>query len=152
MLIKQKRGLTDVFMEKISYEDYRRRTNQPTYWYNLTPHPVSLIISEMEPKTEYDVHRVLAVEFPASGTVARVEFEEPEIFMYDGFRVHETTPFKGIIYLPEKKPNVCLLVSSLVREQLRDSNRTDVYSPNTGFTALRNDKGAVFAVRALQRA
>lgn len=152
MLIKQKRGFPDVFMEKISYDDYRRRTNQATYWYNLTPHPVSLIISEMEPKTDYDVQRVLAVEFPASGTVARVEFEEPTVVMYEGFRVNEKTTVKGIIYLPEKKPNVCLLVSSLVREQLRENNRDDVYSPDTGFSALRNDKGAVFAVRALQRA
>jgi hypothetical protein len=152
MIIKQKRGYPDVFMEKISYDEYRRRVNHATYWYNLTPHPVNLIISEIPPRSMYDVHRVLCVEFPASGNVARVEFGDPDVLSIDGFKVHENVPVLGVVYLPEKKENVMLLVSALVREQLRGQKRDDVFSPDTGITALRNDKGAIFAVRALQRA
>jgi hypothetical protein len=152
MIIKQKRNQPDIYMEKISYDEYRKRTNHPSYWYNLTPHPVTLVVSELPPRTHYDVHRILCVEFPASGTVARIEFDEPKVQMIDGFRVHDTTPVKGIANLPEPKLNVMYLVSSLVREQLRGQHRSDVFSPDTGTTAVRNEKGAVFAVRALQRA
>lgn len=139
-------------MEKISYEEYRKRTNQPSYWYNLTPHPISLVIAESPPKSIRDYHRVLCVEIPASGTIARVEFSEPEMHEIDGFKIHEAITVKGIVYLPDPIPNVMLLVSALVREQLRNSGRMDVFSPDTGITAIRNEKGAVFAVRALQRA
>ena len=152
MIFKQKRGSPDIFMEKISYDEYRKRTNHASYWYNLTPHPITLVIAESAPKNIHDYHRILCVEIPASGTIARVEFSEPEIQEIDGFKIHEAITVKGIVYLPEPIPNVMLLVSGLVREQLRNSGRMDVFSPDTGITAIRNDKGGVFAVRALQRA
>lgn len=152
MNIRQKKGFPDVVLQKISYDEFRLRTNHPSYWINLTPHPINLIVSEMEPKSIYDVHRVLCVEFPVSGNVARVEFGEPDVSIIDGFRVHENVPINGVVFLPESRDNINLIVSALVREQLRGQGRTDVFSPDTGSTALRNDKGAVFAVRALQRA
>lgn len=151
MLIKQKRG-PDVYMEKISYNEYRNRTNQPSYWYNLTPHPITLVVSEIPPRTIHDIHRVLCVIFPPYGKVARVAFDEPKIEIVDGFKIHHSTPIKEIADLPPAMPNVYYVVSALVREQLRGSNRTDVFSPDTGATAIRNDKGAVFAVRAFQKA
>jgi len=151
MFFKQKNG-PDVYLQKMSYDDFREKTNQPTYWCNLTPHPITLVISETPPKTMYDTLNVICVVFPATGQVARVEFGLPQAQIIDGFRIHDTVPIKGIISLPEPKPNVMLLVSALVREQLRGSGRTDVFSPDTGTTALRNEKGGVFAVRALQRA
>lgn len=151
MYFKQKRG-PDVYMEKISYDEYRKRTNQASYWYNLTPHPITLVIAETPPQTPYDVHKILCVEFPATGQVARIEFDNPSVKNIEGFKVHDNTPVKGIINLPEQKPNVMLLVSALIREQLRGNNRTDIFSPDTGKTAFRNDKGGIFAVRALQRA
>lgn len=152
MVIKQKRGLPNVFMEKITYDEFLEKTNHKTIWINLTPHPINLILSEIESKIIDVYHRVLSVEFPPSGSVARVEFGNPDVIFIDGFRIHENIPVKGIIYLPEKRENTMYIVSSLVREQLRGCSRDDVFSPDTGITALRNDKGSVFAVRALQRA
>lgn len=152
MLFKQKRGLPDVLMEKMPYEEYRKRKNHSSYWYNLTPHPITIVVAESLPKYTNDYHQILCVEIPASGTVARVEFSEPEIQELDGFQIHEASIVKGIVYLPEPIPNIMLLVSGLVREQLRNAGRTDVFSPDTGLTAIRNEKGGVFAVRALQRA
>jgi hypothetical protein len=139
-------------MNKISYDEYRRRTNHGAYWYNLTPHSINLVISEVNPRTPRELFQVLCVEFPPSNSIARVEFDEPTVQVIDGFTIHENVPIKGLINLPSYVPNINLLVSALVREQLRGKNRFDVFSPDTGLTALRNDKGGVFAVRALQRA
>lgn len=152
MVIKQKRGFPNIFMEKITYDEFVEKTNYDNVWINLTPHPINLILSEIESKIIDEYHRVLTVEFPPSGSVARVDFGNPEVINVDGFRIHENIPVKGVVYLPEKKKNIMYIVSSLVREKLRGCNRDDVFSPDTGITALRNDKGSVFAVRALQRA
>ena len=152
MVIKQKRGFPAIYMEKITYDEYLEKTNYKTNWINLTPHPINLILSEIESNIIDGYHRVLSVEFPPSGSVARVDFGEPDVVHIDGFRIHENIPVRGIVYLPEKREHTMYIVSSLVREQLRNQNRDDVFSPDTGVTALRNDKGSVFAVRALQRA
>jgi len=151
MLIKQKKG-QDIYMEQISYNEYRKRTGQPSYWYNLTPHPITLVVSEIPPRTPHDIHRVLCVIFPPYGKVARVAFDESKVDIVDGFTIHHSTPVKEIADLPNPMPNVYYLVSALVREQLRSSNRNDVFSPDTGATAIRNDRGSVFAVRAFQKA
>ena len=141
-----------VSVNNITYDEYRKRTNHPSYWVNYTPHPIHLVISEIAPLHKNDAWKVLCVEFPPSGIVTRIEFGDPTVENIDGFTIHDNVPITGIVNLPTYIPNVNLLVSGFVREQMRGTNRTDIFSPDTGTTALRNEKGKVVAVRALQRA
>ena len=136
----------------ITYEEYRKRTNHGAYWLNYTPHPINVVITEIKPKTHNDVWKVLCAQFPPSEIVTRIEFGEPTIENIDGFTIHDNVPIVGIINLPNYVPNINILVSGFVREQMRGTNRFDIFSPDTGVTALRNEKGKVIAVRALQRA
>lgn len=150
-VIKNKFG-DMVSINTISYDEYRKRTNHNSYWYNYTPHPINLVVSEINPKNKNDMIQVLCVIFPPYGVIARVEFGEPTVENLDGFTIHDNTPIVGVVNLPNQIPNVNLLVSALVREQIRGQSRTDIFSPDTGVTAIRTDKGKVIAVRALQRA
>lgn len=150
-VIKNKFG-DSVSINTMSYEEYRKRTNHNSYWLNYTPHPISLVVSEITPKNRNDAIQVLCVVFPPYGVIARVEFGDPTVEVIDNFTIHDNSPIVGVINLPNPVPNVNILVSALVREQLRGSGRADVFSPDTGVTAVRTDKGKVIAVRALQRA
>ena len=99
---------------------------------NCTPHVVSVQFPSGE------VH-----SFPACGIVPRVQQHNvPVIHIND-------IPMSNIIYgevenLPEPKENTYYIVSALVRERV--PNRKDVISPDSGPSAIRNEKGQIEAV------
>jgi hypothetical protein len=80
----------------------------------------------------------------AKQPLPRVEMMEIEIGEYAGFPA--VTQTKGVVVgLPEPKENVFLLVSRMVFDAVSDE-RIDVIAPDTGVTALRNQKGQIMGV------
>ena len=88
---------------------------------------------------------------PSSGDVARVEMDEVHFgyFSMDGVSVPVFTRKPGrVIGLPEPKEGVAYLVSSMVLDNLPEP-RDDVYAPDTGKTAERDENGQIIAVTRL---
>jgi len=106
---------------------------------NLTPHQINILVDG----------NILPV--PPSGKVARVEMLEKECPPIDiadqKVPVITRTPTK-IKNLPEPKPNTIYLVSSMVLDNMHD-HREDVFAPDTGPSAKRNEDGQIFAVTQL---
>lgn len=111
---------------------------------NLTPHNIHVYNIAGEFQT-----------FPASGTVARVSstqqvlpnIEIPMEVDTGGLGTYTVnkTVWGEVIDLPAPEADVFYLVSALVLGQC--TNRPDVIGPDTGPTAVRNDKGHIVAVR-----
>lgn len=115
-----------------------------THIINLTPHNIHVYNQAGELQT-----------FGASGTVARVSSMQQvlpniEVSLDEGtdglgtYSVNQTV-WGEVIDLPEPAPGVVFLVSALVLGRCTD--RPDVVGPDTGPTAIRNDKGHIVAVR-----
>ena len=106
---------------------------------NLTPHTIRVI----------DVDRVVH-EIPASGTVARVDTIETEqaSVSVDGalFSVKSRT-MGAVSGLPDPNGVSIFLVSSMVLDAVQ--GRNDVFAPDTGKTAVRDERGLVWAVTGL---
>jgi hypothetical protein len=108
---------------------------------NLTPHPVVL--------EEPDGGRVT---IPPSGVVARVATEETVV---SSVAIGSTTipvvarQFGQVTGLPETD-DACI-VSALVLEAVRAQQpwRRQVYAPDTGTTAIRDEGGRIVAVTRL---
>ncbi len=101
---------------------------------NLTPHEITIIT----PRGVFT--------FPPSGTVARVETLETVI----GYCPITDAPIvrreKGKpVGLPEE--GTLCIVSSMVLEEV--PGRAGVFAPDTGVTAIRNEKGHVVGVTQL---
>lgn len=103
---------------------------------NLTPHD---IVVELEDGSR--------VTFPTSGTVARVSVTESVVGEVNGIPVIETV-YGDVEGLPEEGTDC--IVSAMVRSAI--PGRKGVYSPDSGSSALRNDKGHIVAVRRLVKA
>lgn len=103
---------------------------------NLTPHALSLMLPNGS-----------VVTIPPSGTVARVGTEEVLIGEVGGIPLVERR-FGAVEGLPEE--GVPCLVSALVAGAV--PGRAGVYAPDTGVSAVRNDKGHVVAVTRLVKA
>lgn len=88
------------------------------------------------------------VVIPPSGQVARVATSTREIATVDGIPIVATV-FGEIVGLPEPKPGVLYVASTLLAQAAAREGRTDVVSPDTGPTAIRED-GKVVAVIRLQ--
>ncbi len=107
---------------------------------NLTPHAIVIrpILGD-----DVTIH--------ASGTVARVSSTPGKIAQRDdlfvGCRVAGPTTYGEVEGLPEPADGVVYLVSAMVLVRL--SGRTDVFAPDTGAGAIRNDKGQIVAVTGL---
>ena len=103
---------------------------------NLTQHDVKVKVRISE-RVKYD-HI-----FPASGEVARVETKDE----FEGY-VEDITIFTrkkaGVIGLPPATKGKAYIVSSMVLDVA--FGRTDVYAPDTGETAIRDEKGRITAV------
>jgi hypothetical protein len=87
--------------------------------------------------------------FPPSGTVARVEFEEDSAY---GPHIIPTIQrrVKGISGIPAADGQTAYLVSSMVLDAVQASGpRADVFAPDTGKTAIRNEAGQIAAVTRL---
>jgi len=102
---------------------------------NLTPHSIVLRTEEGD------------VTVPPSGTVARVAVKQVEIEC-PGLPVHVARNEYGEVEgLPEPKDGTIYVVSSLVLSRVH--GRIDVFAPDTGPTAIRDEAGRIVAVRRL---
>lgn len=99
---------------------------------NLTPHAITLRTAQGD------------VTFPPSGKVARVTTREEVVGEYAGVPV-VVRSFGGVEGLPENGEDC--LVSALVVSAC--PQRSGVYAPDTGETAIRNERGQVIAVTRL---
>lgn len=97
---------------------------------NLTPHPLTI------------AGRVI----PASGTVARVTVEYVELPQVDGIPAVATT-YGNVENLPEATADTIYIVSGMVRSAL--AGRPDVFAPDTGSTAIRDEAGRIVGVTRL---
>lgn len=101
---------------------------------NLTPHTINVQIGET-------VHA-----YPASGILARVTAKEIAAEPVAGVPTVQTV-YGEVEGLPEPEEGVIYIVSALVGSRVH--GRVDVFGPNSGATAIRNDKGHIVAVTSL---
>lgn len=104
-----------------------------TTFINLTPHALTVI----------DAAGVEHV-FEPSGQLARVSSSQEKLPDVGGFAVARTV-WGAVTGVPDPKEGVVFIVSALVLAHCAD--RPDVVGPDTGPTAVRNDKGHIVAVR-----
>jgi len=107
---------------------------------NLTAHPIHIADAD---------GRVIRTLEP-SGHVARVAVEQREVGVIDGVPVVESV-FGEVEGLPEPQDGVVYIVSTPTMLAARKMGRTDVVSPDTGPTAVRDEEGRIVAVRRFQR-
>ena len=109
---------------------------------NLTPHAINTQVTNPDGSVE---HR----QFAPSGQVARCKPDQENIGIFGGVPVVRSV-FGPVEGLPEPEPEAGLvfIVSTVVAQQC--PHRADVVSPNTGPSAIRNDKGQVIAVTSFQ--
>lgn len=106
--------------------------------FNLTPHLVRIV------DTDGNVHNILP-----SGTVATVSvtMTPSQPVTVDGLQFAVNRRELGQVRnLPEQQLNTIYVVSAMVKERTLD--RPDVFAPDTGPTAIRNE-GQVWAVLGL---
>ena len=101
---------------------------------NLTPHPITLRMPDGQD-----------VILPPSGTVARVSMEEEVVGTVAGLPLIRRRP--GPVIGLSDEP--CIM-SSMVLAAL--AGAVNVYAPDTGPTAIRDDHGHVIAVTRLVQA
>lgn len=90
--------------------------------------------------------------YPPSGKLAVVDPEYAPAGAYDGVSCVRRT--FGAVILPVFPPSEILIVPSLVLEALKSEGKgqhNDCVAPDTGPTAIRNDKGQVIAVTRFVR-
>lgn len=107
---------------------------------NLTPHEINLDID--------------GAKFGISPTQPSARVSQTNISAYPvwedtfGFSVPVSHPVYGEIEnLPEPVKNKIYIVSAMVAQLV--PHRPDVFSPDSGPTAIRNDKGQIQGIRGL---
>lgn len=103
---------------------------------NLTPHTINIVLPTNE-----------KLVIPASGIVARVSSTAIHLEPIDGIPVVNTV-YGEVVSLPEPEEGVIYIVSAMVLSRVQ--GRPDVFGPDTGPTAIR-DEGKIVAVRGLVR-
>jgi len=103
---------------------------------NLTPHAIVVRLDRMD------------VTIPPSGQVARVSTNAELVTDVNGIPVYRTV-FGAIEGLPAAQDGIMLITSTIVAQAAARLGRTDVVSPDTGPTAIRQD-GQIVAVTRLQ--
>ena len=106
---------------------------------NLTPHNISIITEEGE-----------KLDVPASGRVARVstsEAEENALPSEAGLIRVFAVAYGEVEGLPGPQADAVYLVSRLVLDAVDD--REDVFAPDTGPTAVRDQDGRITGVTRL---
>ena len=109
---------------------------------NLTPHAIVVMNDEAEEITSFE----------PSGTIARVTTSEKEVgvWNYDGDYIAIVVGEKGeVTGLPEDK-DARFLVSGMVLDALGPEYHNIAFAPDTGATAIRNDKGHIVGVTRLR--
>lgn len=86
--------------------------------------------------------------YPPSGTVARVVMEEDVVFYLREVPVIRREPGEVVGLPTDGAP---CLVSAMVLDVLRGAGHAalNIYAPDTGPTAIRNEKGHIVAVTRL---
>ena len=102
---------------------------------NLTPHPITLRLPDGQDVT-----------LPPSGAVARVSMVEEIVGTVAGLPLIRRRP-GPVIGLPDGDDQPCI-VSSMVLAAL-PVGASGVYAPDTGPTAIRDERGQVVAVTRL---
>jgi hypothetical protein len=103
---------------------------------NLTPHAINVRLNGRD------------ITIPPSGQVARVASSSALVAEVDGIPVYRTV-FGEIEGLPAPQDGIVLVTSTIVAQAAARLGRTDVVSPDTGPTAIRQD-GQIVAVTRLQ--
>lgn len=101
---------------------------------NLTPHAISIKINDE------------TITFEPSGVVARIETKEVVVNEINGIPVIKRELLQ-VVGLPDN--DVPCIVSSMVLDAMKNSNRKNLFAPDTGNTAIRNERGHVVAVTRL---
>lgn len=102
---------------------------------NATPHAITILVNGKEQV------------FLPCGTVARVSVQQKEVDPIMGLPVVENI-YGEVEDLPDFNPNEdIVLVSALVGARLQ--GEPGIYMPDTGPTAVRNEKGHIVAVTRL---
>ena len=113
---------------------------------NLTPHEIILV--------EQDGAEI--VSFPASGTIARVSVIEKVIGIqyFDGIPVDIITSafgeVEGLPALSDLEGHERFLVSSMVLDRLGSEWSGIAFAPDTGKSAVRNEKNHIVGVTRLR--
>lgn len=104
---------------------------------NLTPHAITVRLPDGTERT-----------YPPSGTVARVATYETSAANLDGIPTsyRRTGMIEGLT-LPVAEP---VLVSGMVLAELTGTD--NVFAPDSGATAIRDERGQIVAVTRLVRA
>lgn len=105
---------------------------------NVTPHAIILRPDEGQ-----------EVILPPSGQVARVAVSQDVVAQVGEIPI-VATRFGDVEGLPEPRPGVLYVASTLVAQAAAAAGRRDVVSPDTGPTAVRDGEGRIVAVRRLQ--
>jgi len=100
---------------------------------NLTPHAITVQGTDGEKTT-----------FQPSGTLARVSQTQQSAGKIGAFELRRNT-FGDVEGIPAPAADTFYIVSAIV---LSASDRPDLIAPDTGPSAIRNDKGQIEAVRA----
>lgn len=104
---------------------------------NCTPHKIVVISNEV------------TTEYATSETVARVSTTQKVVGNINGIDLVETVHGQ-VEGLPEMEEGKMYIVSGMVLSALKGS-RADVIAPDTGSTAIRNEKGQIIAVTRFTR-
>jgi hypothetical protein len=125
---------TDVTTRGVTYAGVR--------FVNLTPHPITIYITESEKLT-----------IPPSGVVARVSAREEKVGSIGDIPIVKTT-FGQVEGLPAPQPGVIYIASLLVLQALRAAGiqRDDILAPNTSpspLGAIRDNSGNIVGTRSL---
>ena len=113
---------------------------------NLTPHEIAIV--------EADGAEIAS--FPSSGTIARVAVIEKVTGMvsFDGIPVDIITSafgeVEGLPALSELEGHERFLVSSMVLDRLGSEWSGIAFAPDTGKTAVRDDKNHIVGVTRLR--
>ena len=97
---------------------------------NLTPHQLNI--------TDTIV--------PTSGTIVRIDYEENQLDFVENIPVYQNN-LPVLVDMPEPQENIIYLVSGMVLPFC--GGRTDVFAPDTGSRAVRNDAGHITSVTSL---
>ena len=102
---------------------------------NKTPHTISIVNATGE-----------TITVPATAPAARVTVTNVVMPAVAGISVNRQS-FGEIENLPAPEEDTIFIVSALVGGRV--SGRSDVFGPDTGPTAIRNEAGQIVAVRGL---
>lgn len=100
---------------------------------NLTGHPVNVFLGG----TEY-------LRIPPESKKCRIKIQRKVVGSVCGVPIRKRV-VEAIDNLPAPMKDTVFIVPTIVLEQVR-GNRDDIVSPDSGFNAMKNEKGATIGV------